>query len=118
VSYQDDLHFGIAFYTVPSDVASIQREIMTNGSVESLMTLFADFEQYKSGVYRYTNGTELGSEAVRIVGWGVDSTNTPYWTATIAWGPNWGNNGFFWILRGHDECNIETYVYAGTPKPS
>ena len=101
-SFTSDLHFGMGYYPVPGNVADMQMEIMTNGSVEALMTLYTDFEQYKSGVYSHRSGSEVGTEAVRILGWGVDS-NTPYWIVTIAYGPQWGNNGICWILRGNDE---------------
>jgi len=30
-----------------------------------------------------------------------------------SWGPDFGLNGFFKILRGADECSIERMVYTG-----
>jgi cathepsin B len=32
-----------------------------------------------------------------------------------SWSPNWGENGFFRILRGSNECGIETTPAAGLP---
>jgi len=49
-----------------------------------------------------------------MLGWGVDGT-TPYWIVANSWNEDWGNNGFFNILRGRDECGIESEVVAGMP---
>jgi cathepsin B len=37
-----------------------------------------DFLTYKSGVYQYQSGQELGGHAVKMLGWGVEN-GTPYW---------------------------------------
>jgi len=53
-----------------------------------------------------------------MVGWGVDNstgTPTPYWRCQNSWGTTWGEGGFFRILRGADECDIESIPAAGTP---
>jgi len=47
-----------------------------------------------------------------MLGWGVDS-GTPYWIVANSWNPDWGNQGYFCIRRGHDECGIESEVVAG-----
>ncbi|KAJ3624685.1 hypothetical protein MTP99_018289 [Tenebrio molitor] len=48
--------------------------------------------------------------------WGTED-DTPYWLAANSWRANWGGlDGFFKILRGSDECIIETNVFGGTPK--
>jgi cathepsin B len=33
-----------------------------------------------------------------------------------SWNNEWGDNGFFKILRGNDECGIEDGIVAGIPK--
>ncbi|PSN46924.1 hypothetical protein C0J52_14918 [Blattella germanica] len=56
------------------------------------------------GVYQYLSGSFLGGHAIRMLGWGVDSeTGTPYWLCANSWNSDWGDNGFFRILRGKDE---------------
>ena len=96
------------------NVAAIQTEIMTSGPVEASFTVYQDFLTYRSGVYRHTSGSELGVQAVKILGWGVDS-GTPYWIVANSWNQYWGNNGYFWILSGVDECSIEENIVAGLP---
>lgn len=114
-TYQNDKHFGATAYAVPSDPAKIQTEIMTNGPVEGAFTVFNDFLAYKSGVYKHTTGQALGGHAIKIFGWGVED-GTPYWWVANSWNTDWGDNGFFKILRGSDECGIESSIYAGMPK--
>jgi len=113
-TWNTDLFFGTQDYTV-NGVTAIQTEIMTNGPVEAAFTVYADFLPYKSGVYSHVTGDELGGHAVKILGWGVDS-GTPYWLVANSWNTEWGNQGYFNIKRGTDECGIEDYIVGGVPK--
>ena len=80
----------------------------------------------------------LGGHAVKMIGWGVDN-GVPYWLVANSWNTDWAENGnkndliYFWnqeknthlikfivhilgffrILRGKDECGIESGVVAG-----
>jgi len=110
---QDKYTFNGRTTVYPSDVASIQTAIMTDGPVECAFTVYSDFENYVSGVYKHTSGTELGGHAVKIVGWGVDN-GVAYWKVANSWNPYWGENGFFRIVRGTDECGIEDDVTASS----
>jgi len=112
--YTSDKHVFATSYSIAADVTQIQTEIMTNGPVEVAFTVYADFESYKSGVYTHVTGDELGGHAVKMIGWGTDSaTNTPYWIVANSWNEDWGEQGFFRIRRGTDECGIEDSVVAG-----
>jgi len=112
--FEKDLHKFATAYSIGSDPAQIQQEIMTNGPVEAAFTVYADFESYKTGVYRHVTGEELGGHAIKILGWGVDSVSKlPYWLVANSWNNDWGENGFFRILRGQDECGIEDSIVAG-----
>jgi len=114
VPYASDKHMFATSYTIPQDPVQIQQEIMTNGPVEAAFTVYADFESYKSGVYTHTTGAELGGHAVRILGWGNDAASgLDYWLVANSWNNDWGENGFFRIKRGTDECGIEDYIAAG-----
>lgn len=67
------------------------------------------------GVYQHTSGGELGGHAIRILGWGTEN-GTPYWLVANSWNSDWGDKGYFKILRGKDECGIEGEIAAGMPK--
>ena len=61
---------------------------------------------------------QTGRHAVKIVGWGVDRTggvSVPYWIAANSWSTRWGEEGYFRILRGENECGFEDYVWGGEP---
>jgi len=101
-------------YSVSSKETGIEKEIMTNGPVEACFDVYEDFLAYKSGVYTHKSGDLLGGHCVKILGWGVDGS-TPYWLVANSWTTTWGNQGYFWIKRGSDECGIEDEVVAGMP---
>jgi len=115
VPYAKDKHFGSSVYSVRSDQTQIETEIFKNGPVEAAFTVYADFLTYKSGVYKHTTGSVLGGHAVKILGWGVEDS-TPYWLVANSWNADWGDKGFFKILRGKNECGIEDGIVAGAPK--
>ena len=85
---------------------------MTYGPVEAAFTVYEDLLHYKSGVYQHVSGKVLGGHAVRMLGWGVEN-GTPYWLIANSWNTDWGDNGYFKIVRGQDECGIEDEINAG-----
>ncbi|XP_052261582.1 cathepsin B-like [Dreissena polymorpha] len=114
VTFTKDKHYAKSAYAV-NGVAKIQTEIMTNGPVEAAFTVYADFPTYKSGVYQHKSGQMLGGHAIKILGWGTEDS-TPYWLVANSWNEDWGDQGFFKILRGSDECGIESNIVAGMMK--
>lgn len=114
VAYKADLHYGKSAYSIHSNEAQIQNEIMTNGPVEASFTVYADFPSYKSGVYQHVSGGALGGHAIKILGWGMEN-NAKYWLVANSWNEDWGDKGFFKILRGRNECGIESGICAGLP---
>jgi len=115
VTYNNDKHYGATNYGVSNDEKQIMTEIMNFGPVEAAFTVYADFPSYKSGVYQHVSGSALGGHAIKVLGWGVEAS-TPYWLVANSWNTDWGNNGFFKILRGKNECGIEDEIVAGHPK--
>jgi len=90
---------------------AIQQAILTGGPVEAAFTVYSDFENYASGIYHHVSGSVAGGHAIRIVGWGVED-GTDYWKIANSWNPHWGENGYFRIKRGSNECGIEEQVAA------
>lgn len=113
VPYQQDLHKGKEMYSMDNE-QDIMYELTQNGPVGAAFTVFSDFLHYKSGVYKHTYGEALGGHAIRIIGYGVEDGND-YWLCANSWNTDWGDNGYFKILRGQDECGIEDEIVAGIP---
>ncbi|XP_076844214.1 cathepsin Bb isoform X2 [Brachyhypopomus gauderio] len=114
-SYTEDRHFGQRSYSVPSDPQQIMAEIYKNGPVEAAFSVYEDFLLYKTGVYQHVTGALLGGHAIKILGWGEENS-TPYWLAANSWNTDWGDQGYFKILRGKNHCGIEGEIVAGLPK--
>jgi cathepsin B len=93
-------------------VADIMQEVYTNGPVEVAFSVYQDFFSYNGGVYVHRSGALAGGHAVKLIGWGVDN-GQDYWLIANSWGANWGLDGYFMILKGVNECGIESNVIAG-----
>lgn len=106
---QDKLHAKTSYSVKAADM---QKELMEKGTLSVAMTVYEDFEAYSSGVYQHVTGKNLGGHAIKMIGWGVEN-GTPYWLCVNSWNNSWGEQGLFKILRGSDECGIESSVVAG-----
>jgi len=99
-------------------VQDIQMEIMTNGPVEGGFMVHKSFMNYRSGVYQHhwwnIFDNVLGGHAIKILGWGTEN-GVDYWLCANSWNTIWGDNGFFKIRRGNNECQLESQVFAGHP---
>jgi len=111
VAYSKDKHFATKSYGIKG-VTNIQKELMEKGSIAVAMKVYEDFEVYSSGVYKHVSGDYLGGHAIKLIGWGVDN-GTPYWTLVNSWNTYWGESGTFRIVRGTNECGIESDAVAG-----
>ncbi|CAL8104625.1 unnamed protein product [Calicophoron daubneyi] len=115
IPYDADLTHGRSQKFLLKDVELIQREIMTNGPVVATFEVFTDFTDPGKKVYIHKGGVSRGYHAVRVIGWGVqrdDGQSVPYWLAANSWDTNWGDEGYFRILRGSDHCFFESYMVA------
>ena len=113
-TFEQDKYYGEKFYYVEGE-QGIKEEIYKYGPVEGAFAVYQDFTFYKSGVYKHIKGRFLGGHAIKIIGWGVEN-GTPYWLCANSWNTDWGDKGYFKILRGSSECDIEEYATAGLPK--
>jgi cathepsin B len=87
-----------------------------HGFVTATFNVYEDCFNYKSGVYNYVRGNKIGAHAIKIIGWEemeINSSNVKYWIAVNSWTNTWGDNGFYNILKGSNECEIENGVVAG-----
>ncbi|KAF5908603.1 tubulointerstitial nephritis antigen-like [Clarias magur] len=119
-SYHNDIYQSTPPYRLSSNEKEIMKEIMENGPVQAILEVYGDFFVYKTGIYRHTGVSAVsqdrkhGTHSVRITGWGEERDYTgrthKYWIAANSWGKNWGENGYFRIARGENECEIEAFV--------
>ncbi|BAT86173.1 hypothetical protein VIGAN_04379900 [Vigna angularis var. angularis] len=108
-------HFSVSAYKVNSNPNDIMAEVYKNGPVEVAFTVYEDFAHYKSGVYKHVTGYVLGGHAVKLIGWGTTDDGVDYWLLANQWNREWGDDGYFKIRRGTNECGIEEEVTAGLP---
>ncbi|EFO65432.1 Cathepsin B precursor [Giardia lamblia P15] len=89
--------------------------LANDGPVQAVMSVYRDFLYYRGGVYRHVYGVQISSHAVEIIGYGTtdDEDRVPYWIVKNSLGPNWGEDGYFNIVRGSNECDIESAVHSG-----
>jgi len=92
------------------------KEIVQHGPIQIGFMVYSSFMSYKSGVYHKLKSEKSpeGGHAVKIIGFGIEG-GKKYWTVANSWNTDWGEEGFFRIARGSDECGIETMgpPYAG-----
>ncbi|EPB71587.1 papain family cysteine protease [Ancylostoma ceylanicum] len=106
---------GLSSYTLPKDEKAIQRDLMKYGPSVATYKVFQDFRLYKRGIYEHKFGEQTGAHAVKLIGWGVEN-GTKYWHIANSWSPDWGEKGYFRIIRGKNDCDIEDGITGGTFK--
>ncbi|MBU8872048.1 MAG: T9SS type A sorting domain-containing protein [Gemmatimonadales bacterium] len=96
------------------DETALMEEIYLHGPVATSMDVYPDFYDYTEGVYEHVYGLLIGRTAVTIVGWGDDDGS--YWICKSNWSSNWGEDGYFRILRNsaHANCNFGEWVWTCT----
>ena len=99
------------FKNVCSSESSIVNAIV-QGPLTTRLTVYEDFYSYKSGIYHHVSGANLGGHAVEFVGYGTEN-GVKYWKVKNSWGSSWAERGFFRIVKGSNECGIETECYLG-----
>nr|ABL85236.1 cysteine proteinase 2 [Necator americanus] len=114
VPYNDDRIFGSKTIVLTGE-EKIKREIFNNGPLVATYTVYEDFAYYKNGIYMTGLGRATGAHAVKIIGWGEEN-GVKYWLIANSWNTDWGENGFFRMLRGTNLCDIELSATGGTFK--
>lgn len=93
---------------------------LQDGPVSVAFEVTDDFEHYSGGIYKHTglsdkfNPFRLTNHAVLAVGYG-EERGVKYWIVKNSWGASWGESGYFRIMRGTNELNIESMAVVSTP---
>lgn len=113
--------------------AAMAQELVSNGPFVVSFNAGSDFMFYSGGVYTQStwgdsflevsentgNATlrqwEKTTHSVLLVGYGESPADGKFWIAKNTWGAQWGENGYFRIRRGTDECAFESMAMAALP---
>jgi len=102
------------------------KEIRARGPIPGNIMVPWSFSYYKTGIFAHDHGLIRNSgkiskvsllnrnldwqkveHSILLVGWG-EERGVKYWIGMNTWGTQFGEDGFFRILRGENECNIES----------
>ena len=107
--------------TTSPTVDALKNALVIYGPLVTTMNVYADFFNYKSGVYSHVSGTYQGGHGILLVGY---NDAGQYFIAKNSWGTGWGMSGFFQIAYsqltnvvgfGHYTIADEGYDGGGTP---
>lgn len=113
----------IHFYSIagtPKDNGNefyIRHNIYAWGPVSTGIVVYPDFYAFdpKTEIYEWNGrGNPIGGHAIEIVGWG-EQDGKKYWIIKNSWGTDWGRNGYFYMARGTNTCQIEDNIVTGVP---
>jgi len=96
---------------------SIRHNIFCWGPVSTGMDVYSDFYTFdaKTDIYEWNSeGPRVGGHAIEILGWGEED-GRKYWIIKNSWGKEWGDGGFFRMIRGTNNCKIEENIITGVP---
>jgi len=95
-------------------VKNMMNELYQRGPFACSIAVPEDLEYYTGGIYEDTTGDRFTVHEVSVVGWGEED-GVKFWNVRNSWGANWGEKGFFRVVRGKDNLAIEQSCYWGTP---
>ncbi|KAK4294724.1 hypothetical protein Pmani_032671 [Petrolisthes manimaculis] len=122
-TYVSDYEYLGGYYGACNEEIMLQT-LVENGPLSVGYMVYDDFSNYEGGIYHHTgtknefNPLEATSHAVLVVGYGVEpTTGEKFWTVKNSWGSDWGEDGYFRIRRGTNECAFETMALDVTAIP-
>ncbi|MCQ2821026.1 MAG: hypothetical protein MJ252_27525 [archaeon] len=111
------------FFTASNEV-NMMKELRARGPIQGSLVSGPGLFSYQNGIYSekplkqnsdYLNKTSAADNniefikeehSILIVGYGEEN-GIKYWICLNSWGKHYGEDGFFRILRGENEANIE-----------
>jgi hypothetical protein len=110
-------HRAGGYYNIASkDEYEIRRDIYHWGPCCSGFVIYEDFLDWDGfGIYEWDGVSDVvGGHAIVLMGWGEEN-GKKYWIVRNSWGKEWGDKGYFKMLRGVNHCEIEENVFTGIP---
>jgi len=103
------------------DENALQESLFGFGPISIAFEVTDDFMDYDSGVYTGSTchqDTGHVNHAVLAIGFGHDGkSNLDYWLVKNSWGTSWGEEGYFRIKRGSNECGLAVCASYPQIKP-
>nr|XP_021189102.2 cysteine proteinase 1-like [Helicoverpa armigera] len=106
----------VGFRRVIRDEDVMARYLYRHGPLSAAINS-ASMDNYTGGIDEPTEQSCSPSglnHAVEIVGYNVyeneNGNRTPYWIIKNSWGAGWGDNGYYYLVRGRNACGIASDV--------
>ena len=113
----------IHFYTLPGTLSEngsekvLRDNIYKWGPILTGIIIYSDFYTFKpkNEIYKWDKKSpRVGGHAIVIVGWG-EKNGEKYWIVKNSWGVEWGKDGYFFMVRGDNNCGIESNCMGMVP---
>lgn len=89
---------------IPADEVAMASALVKEGPLSiGLNAYYMQF--YKGGISDPAHCSGQMDHGVLIVGYGVENS-VPYWIIKNSWGPDWGEQGYYRIVRGKGMCGL------------
>jgi len=97
----------ISQYGTVSGEKDMMNEIISHGPIACGIDA-EGIVNYAGGIANVPGPSSI-NHVVSVVGWGVDTpTSTPYWIIRNSWGQTYGELGYFRLVRGQNQLQIES----------
>ena len=109
--------FRISSFYKLKDEEEMMKDIYLFGPIVTGFDVYDDFYTFdaKKDIYEHISGGVLtGGHAIEIVGWGEEN-GKKFWWVKNSWGSDWGMDGYFKMVRGINNCNIEKNAWGLIP---
>lgn len=99
----------VGYQSVPPDEKSLQQAVSSIGPISAAID-GSNLQFYAGGVFRDDDCVPgQVNHGLLIIGYGTEE-GRDYWLIKNSWGPNWGEGGYFKMIRNRgNQCNIATY---------
>jgi cathepsin X len=95
--------------------ANMMQEIYQRGPIACGIAVPQALEDYTGGIFEDKTGDMEIVHDISVVGYGVED-GVKYWTVRNSWGSSFGEDGFFRVVRGVNNLNIESACSWATVK--
>lgn len=95
---------------------ALKEAVIISGPVPVAIHVTQDLYMYSSGVFVDQSCVKTAlNHAVLLIGYGEDNrSGLKYWTIKNSWGEDWGDGGYFKLLRGSNMCGVASYAVIPT----